>query len=321
MDILRAAFYDLQRLFTIRIALDGLELAAPPTTVFLYSHLQSTRLSRVGVLCGSFNPLTQAHVVLAQLARERFHLQQVFFTLAKVTVDKEQVSGMSLEDRLFLLSLLARRCEGLGIALVNRGLYFEQAQAFRSLLGEGTGVSLIVGMDKVFQILDPRYYQDRDAALGVLFRLASLIVANRGEMEEAALNTLLNKPENRSYRPYIRFFLLPAEVKDFSASEIRARLAASGQVEAEVPQEVSAFITETRVYRPPQQIDGEEVDAYSLRVRLFNLLYANRSWAEKEANFARLMEVALSSTEKGCALRALLRNPPAEDLISRLSAY
>ena len=130
MGVSKTVFYDLQRLFAIRTALGNLELTAPPTTVFLYSHPQSTRLSRVGVLCGSFDPLTRAHVVLAQLARERFHLDQVFFTLAKVTVDKEQVSGLSLEDRLFLLSLLVQRREGLGVALVNRGLYVEQAQAF-----------------------------------------------------------------------------------------------------------------------------------------------------------------------------------------------
>jgi len=257
----------------------------------------------------------------AWVARKRFHLDQVFFTLAKVTVDKEQVSGLSLEDRLFLLSLLTQKNEGLGVALVNRGLYFEQAQAFRSLLGEGTEISFIVGMDKVFQILDPRYYQDRDADLRVLFRLASLIVANRGEMEEAAFSALLDQPENRSYQSYTRFLSLPTEVKDLSASEIRATLTAGGQIGGEVPEEVAAFMVETPVYRPPQLINGKEVDAYNLRVQLFNLLYATRSWAEKEANFACLLEVALSSTDKGSALRALLHQPWGEDLSARLSAY
>ena len=110
-------------------------------------------------------------------------------------------------------------------------------------------------------------------------------------------------------------------MRDLSASELRARLATGGQVRAEVPEEVLAFIAETQVYGPPQWIDGEEVNAYSLRVQLFNLLYANRFWAEKEADFARLMEVALSPTDKGRALRALLRHPPEEDLTTCLSTY
>jgi nicotinic acid mononucleotide adenylyltransferase len=318
MGIAKTVFYDLRRLFAIRTTLDSLELRAPPTTVFLYPPPGSVQLSRVGILCGSFNPFTQAHIVLAQLAREHFHLDQVFFTLAKVTVDKEQVSGMSLEDRLSLLSLFARKNKGLGVALVNRGLYFEQAQAFRSLLGESAEVSFVVGMDKVLQILDPRYYQDRDAALRMLFRLASLIAANRGEMEEAALSSLLAKPENHAYRPYIHFLLLPVEVRDLSASQLRATLAAGGQSGVEVPEEVAAFIAETRVYCPPQLIDGEEVEVYNLRIQLFNLLYAARAWAEKEADFVRLMAIALSPTNKGRTLRALLRNPPAEDLTTQL---
>ena len=89
----------------------------------------------------------------------------VLFTLAKVTVDKEHVTGLSLEDRLLLLSLYTQRHPSTGFALVNRGLYFEQAQAFRSVFGEQVALSFVVGMDKLLQILDPKYYQDRDAAL------------------------------------------------------------------------------------------------------------------------------------------------------------
>ncbi len=321
MSIAQTVFYDLPRLFAIRSVLDSLETTAPPTIVSLHPPLENVQLSRVGILCGSFNPPTEAHVVLAQLAREQFHLDQVFFTLAKVTVDKEQVSGMSLEDRLFLLALFTQRREGLGVALVNRGLYFEQAQAFRSLLGQNTRLSFVVGMDKVFQILDPRYYQDRDAALRVLFDLSSLIAANRGEMEETALSTLLAQPDNHPYQSYIRFLLLPTEVRDVSASELRTTFAAGGQIEAQVPEEAAAFIAETGVYHPSQTIGGKEVDAYHLRMQLFNLLYATRPWAEKEADFIRLMAIALSPTGKGQTLRTLLRNPPAGDLAAQLRSY
>jgi nicotinic acid mononucleotide adenylyltransferase len=172
--------YDLKRLFILREALETLELAAPPTARILSSGFPPL-VRRVGILCGSFNPLTLAHTELADRASETFGLDRVLFTLAKVTVDKEQVTGLGLEDRLLLLSLYAERHDSIGVALVNRGLYVDQAQAFRSLLGPHVELQFIVGMDKLVQILDPRYYQDREAALRQLFALSSLIVANRPE--------------------------------------------------------------------------------------------------------------------------------------------
>src|SRR5262245_43904584 len=165
--------YDLRRLFGLHEAIETLALSAPPTACIL--HPETTPVfRRIGLLCGSFNPLTLAHTELAERARDTYQLDCVFFTLAKMTVDKEQITGMGLVDRLLLLSLYAQRHDCAGVALVNRGLYFEQAQALRSLLGATVELNFIVGMDKLVQILDPRYYQDRDAALRQLFALSSL---------------------------------------------------------------------------------------------------------------------------------------------------
>ncbi|MGH8007993.1 MAG: hypothetical protein ACREQ3_13415, partial [Candidatus Binatia bacterium] len=164
----REAIYDLTQLFALREALDTLDPAAAPTACIL-SPQMTVPLHRVGIFPGSFNPLTVAHTELARQARKTLQLDRVFFTLAKVTVDKEQVTGLSLADRLLLLTLYAQRHDGIGVALVNRGLYVEQAQAFRSLLGVQTELHFVVGMDKLQQIFDPRYYQDRDAVLRQLF--------------------------------------------------------------------------------------------------------------------------------------------------------
>ena len=209
------------------------------------------------ILCGSFNPLTLAHTELAERALATFALDTVFFTLAKVTVDKEQVTGMSLEDRLLLLSLFAERHDQMGVALVNRGLYFEQAQAFRTLFGEEAALYFLVGMDKLLQIFDPRYYQDRDAALQQLFAISSLIVANRGDMDEANFSQLLDRPENRRFRAHVHFFTLSAAVTDLSATALRKALAAGQPIDSQVPPETVAFLTETQAFAPPLQIEAE----------------------------------------------------------------
>src|SRR5581483_4722090 len=145
---MKQAIWNLRRLFALRDAIEALDLNAPPRASVVYPETLPP-VRRLGVLCGSFNPLTLAHTELAERAQEAFGLDVVLLTLAKVTVDKEQVTGLSLEDRLLLLSLYAQRRGRTGVALVNRGLYFEQAQAFRSLCGATAELFFIVGMDKL----------------------------------------------------------------------------------------------------------------------------------------------------------------------------
>jgi nicotinic acid mononucleotide adenylyltransferase len=297
------ASYDLHRLFAFHDALETLNLAAPPTTHVFYPENVSP-FRRVGILCGSFNPLTLAHTELAGQAQETYRLDCVFFTLAKVTVDKERVTGLSLEDRLLLLSLYAKGHDSSGVALVNRGLYVDQAQAFRSRLGAYVELQFIVGMDKLVQILDPKYYQDREAALQQLFALSSLIVANRGDMAEAEFEQLLDRPENRAYRPYVRFCPLPVGLADVSATAVRQALAAGESVTSQVPRESAVFLGETRAFAPPRQCDGEVVDGYAVRQQLLTMLTAVRFWAEQEVNFRNLMQAALAANAKGRSLRA-----------------
>lgn len=265
----------LNRLFALHDAVATLELGAPPTTR-LVSPEGATVPRRVGILCGSFNPLTLAHAELAEGALAAFALDTVFFTLAKVTVDKEQVTGMSLEDRLLLLSFFADRHGQMGVALVNRGLYFEQAQAFRALLGKEVALYFLVGMDKLLQIFDPRYYQDRDAALEQLFAISSLIVANRGDMDGAQFVQLLKQPENRRFRAHVQFFTLSAAVANLSATALRDALAAGQPIDSRVPPETMAFLTETRAFAPPRQRGTDQVDVYAERLAVLAKLYAER---------------------------------------------
>lgn len=311
---MQQAVYDLKQLFALRAVLENLDLSPPPTVRSLFPQ-PVPPLRRVGILCGSFNPLTLAHTELAERACAALQLDRVFFTLAKVTVDKERVTGLGLEDRLLLLSLYAHRHDGIGVALVNRGLYFEQAQAFRALLGAQTELSFVVGMDKLVQILDPRYYQDRDVALRQLFAHASLIVANRGDMDQEAFTRLLDRPENRPYRLHICFFPLPAAITDLSATAIRDALASGREVTDQVPAETAAFLAETQAYAPPLRDGGGALDAYAIRLALLESLYAIRSWAEQEVDFRWLMRLALTPGEKGQALR---RVAAAQELRERI---
>ena len=290
-------FYDLTRLFHFREILEGLNPDSSPRAIVL-DRFQSLPLGRVGILSGAFNPPTLAHIELARCAKDRFQLDHILFTLSRITIDKEKIEGLSLEDRMLLMRLTARELGWASVAAVNKGLYFEQARAFRSLLGNKARIFFVVGMDKVIQIFDPRYYQDRDKALTGLFTEVHLIAANRGPWDEKELKEFLSKKENQVYEDRVYPLTLSEGLKDLTSTDLRTRIAKGESVQDQLPEVIEKFVDTTGAYR----------SVYEDRSHLLDLLYGIREWAEKECDFELLVRIAGEETERGERLRGILRS-------------
>jgi hypothetical protein len=191
---------------------------------------------------------------------------QVYAAFSKLTVDKERVERPLLLDRIMLLQqVLQKRLPHAGILLFNRGLYVEQAEAIRSSFHQAKHILFLMGFDKIVQILDPRYYEDRDAALEDLFRLAELLVAPRGHSGERELTELLSQPQNQRFAQYIHSLPLSSEYREVSSTSVRE---GGEDVLHEIPQEVRRFMRDTRAYEPPlHKKDGFAVDYYGERIK------------------------------------------------------
>ena len=264
---------------------------------------------RVGILPGSFNPPTVAHLELAEAARRRFDLDRVVFSLSSVIVDKERLEGLCREDRLLLLSLLARDRPWAEVGVVNRGLYSEQAPAFRACFGAVGEVWFIVGMDKVLQIFDPKYYDDRDRALDALFEHVRLIAANREDWGGGELRALLDQPANIPYRDRVRPLTLPPHLRHQASSAVRRGVPDGTSFEEVLPEVVRDFIAAAGAFREP----------YELRVSAIETLYPVRRWAQTEVALEPLLARAAEPGKAGERVRALLRARPApEPLKERL---
>lgn len=204
---------------------------------------------RLAVLAGSFNPLTIAHVALADVA-ERAELGPVAFALSTRTVDKEHLVGALLEDRLLVLELHAEPRPARLVALVNRGLYVEQAALVRAALPRLEALTFVVGFDKIVQIFDPRYYADRDAALERLFGLAGFAVAPRAGAGRPELGALLGRPENRRFADRVRPLEVAPVLAEIAASTLRGALAEGRAIPGGLAPESVAFVEATGCYRP-----------------------------------------------------------------------
>lgn len=182
------------------------------------------RAPRIGVISGSFNPLTLAHIALAESARRSAGLDLVVWAIAARTVDKEGVVRATIADRLAQLSAYAQWAPADAVVLLNRGLYVEQADALRSLRGGGVHLAIVVGFDKIVQIFDPHYYTDRDAALDKLFARARLLVAPREDEDEGALRNLLAQPQNATYADRVAYIDLARRYRSDSSTTVRELL-------------------------------------------------------------------------------------------------
>jgi nicotinic acid mononucleotide adenylyltransferase len=206
----------------------------------------------VGLLSGSFDPPTVAHLELAR-GLVRMGCELVLLVWSVRTLPKEPASGghhppplLDTADRLGCLAALARgslaREEGLhlGVALSSHGLIAEQAEAAARRF---PGAKLVAGMgsDKVLQLLDPRWYDDRTAALDHLTGLATVAYSAR-EGEEEAVRAALAAPVNARWRSAFGELACDPGVAAVSSSEVRRRLRAGEDVSALVPPEVLALL-------------------------------------------------------------------------------
>ena len=275
----------IQRYKQVQALLDQLDPEAEPRALIVPGSPQPS--GNIIVFPGSFNPPTNAHLAMLEQAQQFAHSPTfsskqedrdllLYAALSKRTTDKENVERPLLLDRIILLDTLLRsRLPGTGIMLFNRGLYVEQAEAVRSSFPAVKRLFFLVGYDKIVQILDPHYYEDRDAALRTLFSMAELLVAPRGTADADTLFNLLSQPHNRQFAPYIHLLPLSNAYRDISSTRVRQHSAEHLQ---DVPEEVRRFISETHAYDPPTRLeDGTEIDYYEQRARALQALLKNET--------------------------------------------
>lgn len=289
--------YDLSALFSHRdllLSLDG----APTSEIATLDRIAACRA--VAVLPGSFNPPTGAHILLAERAlREGFDC--VLLVLARTTVGKE-AGGLIPEDRVLALRLAARS-SGLVPAVCSAGLYCDQAEAVARAF-PGADVAFLVGSDKIVQIFEDRWYEDRDESLRRFFQAARLLVSPRADQTDRVMQTLAEK-RNTPYASSVSLLPLHPAVGDLSSTRVRGLLQSGADAAGLVPAAVGELLAETRAFASPLNINGGEVDAYRLRTQLLDALWGTREWAEHAADFRALIALGLSPTDEGRRIRAL----------------
>ncbi len=190
---------------------------------------------RAGLLAGTFNPLTLAHVALAE-AGVAAGCGRVVLVMAPASLAKETVERAHPLDRLDWAVAWAAGRPWAAVAVSTAPLLVDMAEALGRALPGGGGVALLVGADKAAQLVDPRWYDDHPAAMARLGRAASALVAIRSGHEVPEL------PLEVAPLP------TPGWVPSRSATQARAVAAAGGDLSGLVPGPVAAAVAGTGAY-------------------------------------------------------------------------
>ena len=150
------------------------------------------------------------------------------------TVPKEPGSSpplLSEATRIGALQRLRLR-PGLAMGLASHGLLVDQVTAAREVF-PGAELTVLLGSDKALQLLDPRWYVDRDDALDRLLGAADVRYVERAG-SEGLVAAALARPEHRRWAA--GFTRLPSgPFADISSAQVRARLRRGEDVGAWVP--------------------------------------------------------------------------------------
>jgi nicotinic acid mononucleotide adenylyltransferase len=200
---------------------------------------------RIGLVSGSFDPMTLAHVALSDALGETADL--VLFLYSPRTLPKQPGPGgdpgsplLDPRDRVASLLAYCRPRPGRGVALCSHGLYADQAEAVREAFPTAD-IVFGMGSDKVLQLVDPEWYVDREAALDRLFSLARVVYAVReGEEEEERLAEALEEASRWGRR--LEPLALPAALAGLSSRRVRGEVIRGRPVADLVPPEVIPFL-------------------------------------------------------------------------------
>lgn len=164
---------------------------------------------RIGILSGSFHPITNAHLALAEAALEQ--LDQVLLVMPREFPHKAY-EGVGLLERLEMVRRSVARHPRLSVAISDGGLFIDIARECRAHFGFDSELWFLCGRDAAERIVNWDY--GAEGRFAEQLEEFGLLVAERQGRYEPPL----------AYRDRIRPLELSGDWNAVSATEIRDRI-------------------------------------------------------------------------------------------------
>lgn len=197
-------------------------------------------MPRIAIMGGTFDPVHTGHLVIAEEARTRFHLDEVVFVPAAVPPHKVREDISPAEDRYAMVLLATASNPHFSVSRVELdrpgpSYTADTIREFRARCGPEAELFFLTGADAILEILT---WHDPEA----LIRECRLIAAARPGYDLGQLPRRL--PER--FLAAIDTLVVPGI--DISSSEIRRRVREGAPITYLTPEPVERYLRKRRLY-------------------------------------------------------------------------
>jgi len=233
---------------------DGVENPSEPG-IRIFKRAPETGKS-LGVLAGSFNPPTIAHIELMHRAADEFCLDEVLALTGAANADKSSYEA-ALEERLEMVMAACCDDSRASVGVSSHAFYVDMIEALALVYPGDTDLHFIIGFDTFERVLDPqdrytaryhRRFESRRDALDYLFSRSRLIVATRDDARLSDIEPLL-EGESDEVRGRVLRLDFPDHLASRSATEVRRKAREGASITGLVPPPVESYIIARGLYR------------------------------------------------------------------------
>lgn len=206
-------------------------------------------MKKIGIMGGTFNPIHNGHVALAQAAFDYCKLDEVWFMPSGCSYMKNKNDIVSGEDRLEMVRLAIEgisyfKCSDLEVKRAGNTYTAETLEILNHMYPEYQ-FYFIVGADSLFGL--PKWKQPEKIA-----KLCTLAAVIRDNVDLQELQAQKQYLENKFHANIV---LLPFCKIDISSSVVREKIAIGESVEEIVPANVFAYIEANHLYKRRMLMD------------------------------------------------------------------
>lgn len=196
---------------------------------------------RIGLFGGTFDPIHFGHLNLAIQMKEYYHLDEVWFCLAKINPHKAEIQSVPANYRLQMLKLALEDLPGFQIIeteLKREGSSYT-IDTLRELIAEQSTpiqLFLILGEDSASDFFHWREPKE-------ILKLATPLVARRALLENST-----HSQGDTEIQEALKKGMTPTRIMEISATEIRQRVHNGLYIGHLVPSKVIDYIYQNHLY-------------------------------------------------------------------------
>ena len=200
-------------------------------------------MKKLGLFGGTFNPIHNGHIVIAEKAYTQFGLDKVWFMPSPTPPHKDKGNIISYEHRVAMVKLAIEDYEGFECSEFEKKYegksYSAQTLTELTELYPDTEICFIIGADSFYEI--ERWYHPE-----IVMKLAHLLVAVRNY--DGADKTMEAQKKLLEQKYGARISFIESDLIDISSTEIREAIKAGHDISKMIPVKVFEYIKANHIY-------------------------------------------------------------------------